>query len=43
MTMAKSSVPMRSVEEHRRVVASLLTAPAPVNVTLAGAAGWGAG
>jgi molybdopterin molybdotransferase len=39
MTMAKSSVPMRSVEEHRRVVASLLSAPAPVNVTLAGAAG----
>jgi molybdopterin biosynthesis enzyme len=30
---------MRSVEEHRRVVASLLTAPAPVNVTLADAAG----
>jgi molybdopterin molybdotransferase len=30
---------MRSVEEHRRVVASLLTSPAPVNVTLADAAG----
>jgi hypothetical protein len=30
---------MRSVEEHRRVVASLLTAPAPVNVALADAAG----